>query len=92
MAVQYTWKGQKAKPMCSIFIGSSPEFELAAYTICMLLDKDGDDKVDVKMGEYEVELTVHAFGSGNYRKIGTAYFAGARMQKHGKQYNRRRRN
>lgn len=76
--------------MCSVFIGSSPEFELAAYTVCMLLDKDGDDKTDVQMGEYEVELTVHAFGKGKYRKVGTAYIAGARMQQHGKQYYRRR--
>ena len=30
----------------------SPEFEIAAYTISLLLDKDG--KADVTMGEYEV--------------------------------------
>lgn len=30
----------------------SPEFEIAAYTISLLLDRDG--KADVTMGEYEV--------------------------------------
>ncbi|XP_059176687.1 poly(U)-specific endoribonuclease-A-like [Physella acuta] len=76
LAVQFTWKGIKAKPMCSVFIGSSPEFEVAAYTVCLLLDRDG--KTDVKLGEYEVELTVHSFG--RQRKLGTAYIAAARME------------
>lgn len=62
--------------MCSVFMGSSPEFEVAAYTICLLLDRDG--KTDVKLGEYEIELTVHSFG--RQRKLGTAYIAAARME------------
>nr|KAG5702177.1 hypothetical protein BaRGS_033889 [Batillaria attramentaria] len=49
IAMQFDWQGQKSKPMCSCFIGSSPEFEIAAYTICLLLDRDG--KMDCKIGE-----------------------------------------
>ncbi|CAG5117288.1 unnamed protein product, partial [Candidula unifasciata] len=78
MAVQFTWKGIKAKPMCSVFIGTSPEFEVAAYTICLLLDRDG--KIDVKLGEYEVEVAVHSFGF--QRKLGTAYISAARMEQY----------
>jgi poly(U)-specific endoribonuclease len=78
LAVQFTWKEIKGKPLCSVFIGTSPEFEIAAYTITLLLDKDG--KTDVKLGEYEVEITVHSFGY--QRKLGTAYFAAARMEQH----------
>ncbi|KAK6989699.1 poly(U)-specific endoribonuclease-A [Biomphalaria glabrata] len=83
LAVQFTWKGIKAKPFCSVFIGSSPEFEVAAYTICLLLDRDG--KADIKIGEYEVELTVHSFG--RQRKLGTAYIAAARMETYAKKRN-----
>jgi len=82
LAVQFDWRNQKCKPMCSVFVGSSPEFEIAAYTICLLLDRDG--KLDVQMGEYEVEITVHSHG--RMRKLGTAYIAAARMEQHGKQY------
>lgn len=82
LAVQFDWNGTMAKPLCSVFIGSSPEFEIAAYTITLLLDRDG--KADVQLGEYEVELTVHSFG-GKYKKLGTAYIAGARMGSYAKQ-------
>ena len=81
LAVQFDWKGKKGKPFCSCFVGSSPEFEIAAYTIALLLDKDGT--VDVKMGEYEVELVVHSFG-GYKRKLGTAYIGAARFDQYAK--------
>lgn len=76
IAMQFDWRGQKSKPMCSCFIGSSPEFEIAAYTLCLLLDRDG--RMDCKIGEYEVELTVHSFG--RQRQLGTAYMSASRMK------------
>merc|ERR1719483_1646035 len=48
LAIQFDWKDIKGKPYCSCFVGSSPEFEIAAYTISLLLDRDG--KADVTMG------------------------------------------
>ena len=75
IAMQFDWRGTKSKPMCSCFIGSSPEFEIAAYTICLLLDRDG--RTDCKIGEYEVELTVHSFG--RQRKLGSAYISASRL-------------
>ena len=77
LAVQFSWNGVRGKPLCSVFIGSSPEFEIAAYTVTLLLDRNG--KLEVNMGEYEVELTVHSYGSSHYRKLGTAYMAAARF-------------
>lgn len=76
IAMQFDWRGAKSKPMCSCFIGSSPEFEIAAYTICLLLDRDGI--AECKIGEYEVELTVHSFGQ--QRKLSTAYMAAAKVK------------
>ena len=81
LAVQFDWRGQKGKPFCSCFVGSSPEFEIAVYTISLLLDRDG--KVDVNLGEYEVELVVHSFGKWK-RKLGTAYIAAARFDNYAK--------
>jgi len=78
LAVQFDWKGIQGKPFCSCFVGASPEFEIAAYTIALLLDRDG--KIDIQMGEYEVELVVHSHGYK--RKLGTAYIGAARMEDH----------
>ncbi|XP_076463167.1 poly(U)-specific endoribonuclease-A-like isoform X2 [Babylonia areolata] len=76
IAVQFDWCGTKSKPMCSCFIGSSPEFEIAAYTICLLLDRDG--RTDCQIGEYEVELTVHSFG--RQRKLGSAFMSASQLR------------
>lgn len=60
--------------MSSCFLGTSPEFEIAAYTICFLMGKLG--KTDVQLDEYEVEIDVKPFAK-NY--IGTAYISAAKM-------------
>ena len=38
LSVQFSWKGQ-LKPCTTLFIGTSPEFELALYTLCFLAGK-----------------------------------------------------
>lgn len=35
LSVQFSWEGQD-KPVTTLFIGTSPEFELALYTLCFL--------------------------------------------------------
>ncbi|XP_041357100.1 poly(U)-specific endoribonuclease-B-like isoform X2 [Gigantopelta aegis] len=77
LAVQFDWKGIKGKPLCSIFIGTSPEFEIAAYTTSLLLGKD-DGSTDIQLGEYEIELTCHSFGY-HRKKLGTAFITAARI-------------
>lgn len=78
IAMQFDWRGVASKPMCSCFVGSSPEFEVAAYTICLLIDKDGHSNCQI--GEYEIELTVQSFGQGRQRKLGTAYMSAAKLK------------
>ncbi|XP_052776290.1 poly(U)-specific endoribonuclease-A-like [Mya arenaria] len=77
MAIQFTVTGcdggEKEKPMCSTFLGTSPEFEIAAYTLCFFT-KQG--VTDVQLGEYEVEVATMPLGPKN---IGTAYISAARM-------------
>lgn len=74
IALQFSWRGEKGKPMSSCFLGTSPEFEIAAYTICFLLGIT--EKTDVQIGEYEVEIDVKPFA---HNFIGTAYISAARM-------------
>ncbi|XP_033736683.1 poly(U)-specific endoribonuclease-B-like [Pecten maximus] len=56
------------KKMSSIFLGTSPEFELAAYTILYLTKMFG--KHNMKIAEYEVMTECYPFGSFG---VGTAY-------------------
>ncbi|XP_060597997.1 poly(U)-specific endoribonuclease-A-like [Ruditapes philippinarum] len=77
LALQFTYHdeedGPMEKPVCSTFLGTSPEFEIAAYTI-LFFTKQG--KTDVQLGEYEVEVACYPL---QHRYIGTAYIAAAKM-------------
>lgn len=61
--------------MSSCFLGTSPEWEIAIYTILYVLGKF--DRLDCQVGEYEVELDCHPLKGRNC--IGTAYVSAARM-------------
>ena len=67
ITLQFLWKESQAKPIGSSFIGTSPEFEMALYTLVFLSEKG--EKVQLQIADYEVE--VHCFRHG--RGIGTAY-------------------
>ena len=80
LSVQFTWM-KSVKPKGSILIGTSPEFEMALYTLAFLSSKkesirllvidpedhDGDGKKD----RYKLEIVMHRFHGG--RKLGTAF-------------------
>lgn len=52
LTVQLYWKGEK-KPVSTMFIGSSPEFELALYTLYFLV---GEEDNLVEILDYEVKI------------------------------------
>ncbi|CAL8400383.1 unnamed protein product [Boreogadus saida] len=67
MALQFSWK-EGFKPKGSIFIGVSPEFEFALYTLCFL--SSPSERVKVQFSLYDVEIVcVHH----NQKHIGTTY-------------------
>ncbi|NXO87548.1 ENDOU endoribonuclease, partial [Sitta europaea] len=68
LSIQFSWKGS-VKPIGSMFIGVSPEFEFALYTVIFLLSEERVTHETVKIDEYELQLVVWRHG----HHIGTAY-------------------
>ncbi|XP_051726282.1 uridylate-specific endoribonuclease C [Ctenopharyngodon idella] len=66
--VQFSWHGL-VKPVASAFVGVSPEFEMAIFTILFLTSTEKTTTAVVNMDEYQLEMVVHRHG----RSIGTAY-------------------
>ncbi|XP_013996735.1 uridylate-specific endoribonuclease C isoform X1 [Salmo salar] len=66
--LQFSWKGL-VKPVGSSFIGVSPEFEVALFTILFLTSTDKVTTAVVKVDEYLLEVVVYRQG----RSIGTSY-------------------
>lgn len=67
LALQFSWKNG-IKPKGSIFIGVSPEFEFALYTLCFLTSPN--ERVKVQFSFYHVEIVCHHY---NQKHIGTTY-------------------
>ncbi|XP_072856910.2 poly(U)-specific endoribonuclease-A isoform X1 [Pogona vitticeps] len=68
LSLQFSWKGL-VKPVGSTFIGVSPEFEFALYTIIFLESSERVTRQRVRIEEYELEIVVYRHG----RCIGSAY-------------------
>uniref|UniRef100_A0A4W3J5X4 Uridylate-specific endoribonuclease n=2 Tax=Callorhinchus milii TaxID=7868 RepID=A0A4W3J5X4_CALMI len=67
ITLQFSWK-KGIKPRGSCFIGVSPEFEFALYTITFL--KSSAERNKLTFSRYEVEIVCH---STNNRHIETTY-------------------
>jgi len=65
LSVQFVWKGH-LKPVGTSFIGPSPEFELALYTLCFLF---GERENNLRLGTYRA--TIKCFHLG--KNLGTSY-------------------
>ncbi|XP_027682359.2 poly(U)-specific endoribonuclease [Chelonia mydas] len=68
LSLQFSWKGL-VKPVGSTFIGVSPEFEFALYTIIFLQSQERVTREMVQIEEYELQIVVCRHG----KYIGTAY-------------------
>lgn len=69
VTIQFNWKGF-LKKCSSSFIGTSPEFEIALYTICFLQQQE---KSIVNCGPYRVEITCYKYTSRGKNYIGTCF-------------------
>ncbi|XP_043943180.1 poly(U)-specific endoribonuclease-like [Protopterus annectens] len=68
LSLQFSWK-ELVKPIGSSFIGVSPEFEFAVYTVVFLMSNEKVTRAVVRVEEYELELVVYRHG----KYIGTSY-------------------
>jgi len=70
MSVQMEWHNE-LKPESSVFLGTSPAFELALYTLCFLA---GEEKNLVQLDQYMVEITCYKFrGPRGVMRIGSCF-------------------
>ena len=70
VTIQFAWEGG-LKPVSTSFIGTSPEFELALFTMAFL--SGHEDNHCVLAGRYKVNIKCYSYGRGSHRKIGTAF-------------------
>ncbi|XP_078075685.1 uridylate-specific endoribonuclease C isoform X1 [Mustelus asterias] len=68
LTLQFSWK-EMVKPVGSSFIGVSPEFEFAVYTICFLQSQAKVSRELVMVDEYHLQIVVYRHG----KYIGTSY-------------------
>lgn len=70
VTIQFEWFG-KLKPVSTSFVGTSPEFEFALYTVCFLL---GDEAQNLEIGPYrDVDLRCFTYGYGGHKRLGTSF-------------------
>lgn len=72
LTVQFVHRGA-AKELGTMFIGTSPEFELAAYTICFLCGANGSNnliRLNTGTDVFELEIVCHRI-HGN--RVGSCY-------------------
>ena len=70
LSIQFRWKGVE-KFVGTSFIGTSPEFEMALYTMCFLVGEE-ENSVDLNTGGDTFGLTIKCYRF-NGNKIGTTF-------------------
>lgn len=70
--IQYKW-GKYWKPSGSMFLGTSPEFDFAVYTLCFLA-KPGENACDFLIGDCtDVQITSHAYNQKDQTFVGSIF-------------------
>ena len=64
LTLVFEWEGQ-VKPVSTTFMGTSPSFELALYTLSFLCDGGQQKLVPCKMGPYRLGIQVYTYRGGN---------------------------
>jgi len=70
VTIQFEWEGAP-KPISTSFIGTSPQFELALYTLAFGMGKEEYDNMTI--GPYKCKLKAYKMGRGRNAKLGTAF-------------------
>lgn len=70
-SVKFMWKGLPKKSG-SLLFGTSPEFDMALYTLCFL-SRRGNDKCEVEIDGFPLSITSYDLSQNGKVYIGTAY-------------------
>lgn len=70
LKLHYKWENL-VKPVGSMFVGTSPELEMALYTLCFLARPD--KKCPVSLGGKQFFITTHTFRYRGKNMIGSAF-------------------
>ncbi len=69
ISIQFCWRNA-FKSVSSSFIGTSPEFEFALYTLCFF---NGQEKIKIHCGPYKIEMTSFRWNAGGKVYIATSF-------------------
>jgi poly(U)-specific endoribonuclease len=69
VTIQFRWK-DAIKNVGSSFIGTSPEFEFALYTLCFY---SGQEESLLQCGPYKVKMTCYTYNAGPKKYIATSF-------------------
>mmetsp|Transcript_23034 Transcript_23034/g.50554 ORF Transcript_23034/g.50554 Transcript_23034/m.50554 type:complete len:305 (+) Transcript_23034:150-1064(+) len=69
ISVQLAWNGE-IKPVSTFFMGTSPEFEFALYTLFFL---NGQEYNEVELGVYDLAIRCYGINSKYGDKIGSVF-------------------
>lgn len=70
MKLHYKW-ANVMKPVGSMFVGTSPELEMALYTVCFLVH--ADEKCQVRMAGKHFSIRTHTYRYQSKEIIGSAF-------------------
>lgn len=70
VTIQFLWHGE-LKPVSSTLVGTSPEFEMALYSLCFYHDQQAEN--EVVLGPYRVMITCHVWNSAGKKYIATSF-------------------
>jgi len=71
LQLSFRWHGFN-KPITSMFVGTSPEFELTVFSVCWLTRSGGSNCPQSYFGGNKAKITTYTIGSSN-QHVGSAY-------------------